>query len=49
MERPYTPARTPPQMPDSLRLSTFLPATPRRVYQAWLSSRAHTAFTGAEA
>lgn len=36
-------------MPDSLRLSTFLPATPRRVYQAWLSSQAHSAFTGAEA
>jgi len=36
-------------MPNSLRLSTFLPATPRRVYQAWLSSQAHTAFTGAEA
>ncbi|MGH2607357.1 MAG: SRPBCC domain-containing protein, partial [Anaerolineales bacterium] len=36
-------------MPDSIRLSTLLPATPRRVYQAWLSSQAHTAFTGAEA
>lgn len=36
-------------MPDSIRLSTALSATPRRVYQAWLSSQAHSAFTGAEA
>ncbi len=36
-------------MPDSLRLTTFLPATPRQVYQTWLDSKGHTAFTGAKA
>lgn len=28
---------------------THLPATPRRIYQAWLNSEGHGAFTGAEA
>ncbi|MGH2626002.1 MAG: SRPBCC domain-containing protein [Anaerolineales bacterium] len=34
---------------DAISLSTSLPATPRRVYQAWLDSEGHSAFTGAEA
>ncbi|MEX0788351.1 MAG: SRPBCC domain-containing protein [Anaerolineales bacterium] len=33
-------------MPDSLRLTTVLAATPEQVYRAWLSSSEHSAFTG---
>ncbi len=33
-------------MPDSVKLSAVLRATPQQVYEAWLSSREHTAFTG---
>ena len=33
-------------MPDAIKLSVTLPATPKQVYEAWLSSQAHTAFTG---
>jgi activator of HSP90 ATPase len=34
---------------DSLRMSITLPASPDRVYRAWLSSKEHSAFTGARA
>jgi len=33
-------------MTESLQLSTVLPASPQRVYQAWLSSEEHGLFTG---
>jgi uncharacterized protein YndB with AHSA1/START domain len=33
-------------MLESLNLSTFLPAGPQRVFQAWLDSQAHSNFTG---
>ncbi|MDO8751896.1 MAG: SRPBCC family protein [Dehalococcoidia bacterium] len=36
-------------MPDSIKLSVTLSATPEQVYEAWLSSEEHTAFTGDEA
>ena len=36
-------------MPDAIKLSVTLPATPKRVYDAWLNSKEHTAFTGGEA
>lgn len=36
-------------MPDSLRLTTVLAATPEQVYRAWLSSAEHSAFTGSPA
>ena len=36
-------------MPDSIQVSTVLPASPARIYKAWLSSKAHTAMTGGEA
>ena len=36
-------------MPESIKLSVTLPATPEQVYEAWLSSEEHTAFTGDEA
>ncbi len=34
---------------DNIRLTTTLPATPKDVYDAWLSSLGHTAMTGAPA
>jgi uncharacterized protein YndB with AHSA1/START domain len=34
---------------DSLRLIAILPATPERVYAAWLSPKEHTKFTGGKA
>ena len=36
-------------MPESIELSVILPATPQQVYEAWLSSQEHSAFTGDEA
>ncbi len=36
-------------MADSIRVSIVLPVTVRRLYDAWLDSDEHTAFTGAEA
>jgi len=36
-------------MSDSIQVSTVLPASPARIYRAWLSSKAHTAMTGGEA
>ena len=33
-------------MLQSFKISTALPATPKQVYKAWLSSEEHTAFTG---
>jgi activator of HSP90 ATPase len=34
---------------QSLRMSIVLPAPPARLYDAWLSSKEHSAFTGAKA
>ncbi|MGZ3884226.1 MAG: SRPBCC domain-containing protein [Bacteroidia bacterium] len=34
---------------ESLKLSITLPVSADELYKAWLSSKAHTAFTGAEA
>jgi uncharacterized protein YndB with AHSA1/START domain len=34
---------------DSLEVSTLLPATPERIYEAWLDGAQHAAFTGADA
>jgi len=34
---------------ESFTLTTIIPATPLRVYQAWLDEREHGAFTGAKA
>ena len=34
---------------ESLRLIAILPATPDRVYAAWLSAKEHTKFTGGKA
>ncbi len=36
-------------MVESIEVSTVLPATPRQVYEAWLDSAEHSAFTGDEA
>ncbi len=36
-------------MPESLNLSIVLPASPEKVYQAWLDSAGHGAFTGSPA
>jgi activator of HSP90 ATPase len=33
-------------MAESLRLETTLPASPRRIYEAWLDSKEHAAFSG---
>lgn len=34
---------------ERIRLSAIIPASPERVYLAWMSSEEHTAFTGAKA
>jgi activator of HSP90 ATPase len=34
---------------NSFKVSTILPANPERIYQDWLSSEGHTAFTGSPA
>ncbi|MBI4338490.1 MAG: SRPBCC domain-containing protein [Chloroflexi bacterium] len=36
-------------MPESIRVSAVLPATPQRIYEAWLDSRQHGSFTGGAA
>ena len=36
-------------MPESLKLSTDLPVLPEKVYQAWIDSAQHSAFTGSPA
>lgn len=33
-------------MPESIRVSTTLPVTPKRLYTAWLNAKEHSAFTG---
>ena len=33
-------------MPESIEVSVVLPTGPRQVYEAWLNSDAHAAFTG---
>jgi uncharacterized protein YndB with AHSA1/START domain len=33
-------------MPDSFTISTVLSAPPKRIYEAWMSSAEHGAFTG---
>ena len=34
---------------DKLKLSVTLPATPKKIYDAWLNGKEHTAFTGGKA
>jgi uncharacterized protein YndB with AHSA1/START domain len=34
---------------DTLHLSVTIPGTPEAIYRAWLDSREHSGFTGAEA
>ena len=36
-------------MPYTYTLRSIIPATPQRIYAAWLDSRAHTDMTGGEA
>ena len=36
-------------MPDALTVSAVLPASPQRIYNAWLSGEEHAAFTGSRA
>lgn len=36
-------------MTESISVSTVLPATPKQIYDAWLSSKGHSEMTGAEA
>lgn len=36
-------------MPQSLELSVFLPALPKKIYEAFLSTKKHAAMTGAGA
>ena len=36
-------------MPDSIKLSITLPAEPKTLYNAWLSSRKHSEFTNSKA
>lgn len=36
-------------MSKSLELSVFIPAIPKKIYEAWLSAKKHTAMTGAGA
>ncbi|MFZ1081972.1 MAG: SRPBCC domain-containing protein [Candidatus Kryptoniota bacterium] len=36
-------------MPESIKISVTLPASPKQVYDAWLSSKEHSAFTGEKA
>lgn len=36
-------------MSDRFEISTILTAAPQRVYEAWLDSEGHSAFTGSEA
>ncbi|HWY37132.1 MAG TPA: SRPBCC domain-containing protein [Bacteroidia bacterium] len=34
---------------DKLKLSVTLPAPPKRIYEAWLNGKEHSAFTGSKA
>jgi activator of HSP90 ATPase len=36
-------------MTDTIQLSTILPVSAERIYEAWLSSKEHSAFTGSPA
>ena len=36
-------------MTESIQLSTILPASPERIYRAWLDEHEHAAFTGGAA
>lgn len=36
-------------MTESIAVSASLPATPKQIYDAWLSSKGHTQMTGGEA
>ena len=33
-------------MPEKIKLSAVITATPKEIYNAWLDSKAHSAFTG---
>ncbi|MCL5030210.1 MAG: SRPBCC domain-containing protein [Bacteroidetes bacterium] len=33
-------------MKNNFKISTLLPASPERIYKAWLNSKEHSAFTG---
>ncbi|MBI4312318.1 MAG: SRPBCC domain-containing protein [Chloroflexi bacterium] len=33
-------------MPESIKVSAVIPASPRRIYEAWLGSAEHTAMSG---
>ena len=34
---------------EKIKLTAVIPATPKKIYEAWLDSREHTAMTGAKA
>src|SRR5512138_2541880 len=34
---------------QTIKLTTLLPATPQRIYDAWLDAKGHTAMTGSKA
>jgi activator of HSP90 ATPase len=36
-------------MPESIKVSAVLPASPKRLYEAWLDSKEHSKFTGGKA
>ncbi len=36
-------------MSESIKISTTVPAPPKKVYEAWLDSKEHSAFTGEKA
>lgn len=36
-------------MPENLKLSIILPTEPAEIYKAWMSTKGHSAMTGAEA
>ncbi|MEK6794873.1 MAG: SRPBCC domain-containing protein, partial [Spirochaetota bacterium] len=36
-------------MPEKLKVSAVLPASPKEVFEAWLDSKAHGSFTGGKA
>ena len=36
-------------MPESIQVSAVLPASPQRIYKAWLSGKEHSAMTGGKA
>ncbi len=36
-------------MPEKIKMSAVIPATPKEIYNAWLNSKAHSDFTGGAA